>query len=228
MHEPGTLYIVATPIGNMEDMTLRAVRILNDADIVLAEDTRVTGKLLKRHGVTALFKSYHQQSSDRTASDIVGLLQEGKTLALVTDAGTPGVADPGNELIARIVRELPDVRIEPIPGASSLTAALSVSGFPTNEFVFFGFLPHKKGRQTLLNEIAETKRTLVLFESPHRIKKLLGELNERDPNRPAAVFREITKLHESAYRGTINELYELSEGGVIPERGEFVVILAPL
>jgi len=222
----GILYIIATPIGNMEDMTLRAVRILNAADLILAEDTRVTGKLRARHGIQTSMKSYHQQSSEKVVGDIIKLLGEGKTLALVTDAGTPGVADPGNELIARIVHELPEVRIEPIPGASSLTAALSVCGFPANEFVFLGFLPHKKGRQTLLNEIPEMKRTTVLFESPHRIGKLLDELNERIPEHSAVIFRELTKLHETHYRGTIGELFQLFESGGILEKGEFVVILS--
>ena len=220
-----TLYIVATPIGNMEDITLRALRVLGEVDILLAEDTRVTGKLLARHGIKAKMKSYHQRSSEKVAEDIISLLEEGKTLALVTDAGTPGVADPGNELIARVVRELPDVRIEPIPGSSSLTAALSVCGFPTNECVFLGFLPHKKGRQTLLNELAEIKRTVVLFESPHRIGKLLSELAERIPERRAALFREITKLHESHYRATVAELKEQYEQKLIPEKGEFVVVV---
>ena len=212
----------------MEDITLRAMRVLGEADIVLAEDTRVTGKLLARHGIEAKMKSYHQRSSERVAEEIVELLREGKTLALVTDAGTPGIADPGNELIARIVRELPEARIEPVPGASSLSAALSVCGFPTNEFVFLGFLPHKKGRQTLLNEIMKTKRTLVIFESPHRIGKLLSELDERMPERPAAIFREITKLHESAYRGRVAELRKQYAQKGILEKGEFVVVLAAI
>ncbi|MEK7613572.1 MAG: 16S rRNA (cytidine(1402)-2'-O)-methyltransferase [Patescibacteria group bacterium] len=221
----GTLYIVGTPIGNMEDVTLRALRVLKEVDVLLAEDTRVTGKLLARHGISVPMKSYHQQSTDRVTSEIISLLEEGKTLALVTDAGTPGVADPGNELISRIVRALPDVRIEPIPGVSSLTAALSVCGFPTNEFVFLGFLPHKKGRQTLLNEIAEITRTVVLFESPHRIGKLLGELSERVPERSVFIGREITKLHETHYRGSVAELNQQFLEGKILEKGEFVVVL---
>lgn len=221
----GTLYIVATPIGNMEDITLRALRILGEVDMLLAEDTRVTGKLLARHGISVRMKSYHQQSADKVAEQIVELLREGKTLGLVTDAGVPGIADPGNELIQKILHALPDTRIEPIPGASSLTAALSVSGFPTSEFVFLGFLPHKKGRQTLLNELAEIKRTVVLFESPHRIGKLLGELTLRCPERKAGIFREMTKLHESHYRGTVTELRQQFDEKVIPEKGEFVVVL---
>jgi len=217
-----TLYIVATPIGNMEDMTLRAIRVLGEVDVVLAEDTRVTGGLLKRHGLQAKMKSYHQRSSDQVAEQIIELLEEGKNLALVTDAGTPGVADPGNELIDKVLKALPETRIEPIPGASSLTAALSVCGFPTNEFVFLGFLPHKKGRMTLLNEIAEIDRTVVLFESPHRIQKLFQELVARVPDRRCAVFREVTKMYESSYRGTVKELAEMN----LDERGEYVIVLA--
>ena len=222
-----TLYIIGTPIGNMEDMTLRAIRILGEVDVVLAEDTRVTGKLLKRHNINAKFKSYHQQSTDKVATEIINLLEEGNNLALVTDAGMPGIADPGNELIQKIFQALPETEIVSVPGASSLTAALSMSGFPTNEFVFLGFLPHKKGRQTLLNEIAEIDRTIVLFESPHRIGKLLKELKDRVPSRECAIFREITKLHESSYRGTVEGLLGQYEEKVIPEKGEFVVVIAP-
>lgn len=221
----GTLYIVATPIGNMEDITLRALSVLRGADLILAEDTRVTGKLLSRHGIKTAMKSYHQQSSVKVADSIIEFLQDEHTVALVSDAGTPGIADPGNELVARIIRELPDVRIEPIPGASSLTAALSVCGFPTNEFVFLGFLPHKKGRQTLLNEIAELSRTIVLFESPHRIGKLLSELGERIPERTLFIGREITKLHETHYRGTVAELLALFESGSLYHKGEFIVVI---
>lgn len=170
-------------------------------------------------------KSYHQQSPDRVAKEIIALLEDGKTLGLVTDAGTPSVADPGNELIQKILEDLPETRIEPIPGVSSLTAALSVCGFPTNEFVFLGFLPHKKGRQTLLNELAKMERTVVLFESPHRIGKLLEELNERVPERALFIGREITKLHESHYRGTVDELAQKFKNGGILEKGEFVVVL---
>jgi 16S rRNA (cytidine1402-2'-O)-methyltransferase len=222
-----TLYIVATPIGNLEDVTLRALRILKEADVVFAEDTRVTAKLFARHEIHTKLHAYHQQSSEAIATKIIAMLEDGKTLALVTDAGTPGIADPGNELIARIARESPETRIEPIPGPSSLTAALSVCGFPTNEFAFLGFLPHKKGRMTALNNIQETVETIVLFESPHRIAKLLGELALRVPDRRAAIFRELTKIHESSYRGTVAELKVCFDSGNIPARGEFVVVLAP-
>lgn len=218
-----TLYIVATPIGNLEDITLRALRVLGEADLILAEDTRVTKRLLERHGIQTQMKSYHQRSQARVTDEIIALLSGGGTLALVTDAGTPGIADPGNELIARIVEALPETHIEPIPGPSSLTAALSVCGFPTNDFVFLGFLPHKKGRQTLLNVIAGMGRTVVLLESPHRIGKLISALAEREPLRRAVVVREMTKVYESVYRGTLQEL----TGAALPARGEYVVVLAP-
>jgi len=162
------LFIVATPIGNMEDITLRALRTLKEADVVFAEDTRVTRKLFGRHGISTPLKSYHQRSGKGAGDAVISALLDGRKVALVTDAGTPGVSDPGNELIERVRAEAPDAKIEPIPGPSALTAALSVAGLPTNDFLFLGFLPHKKGRKTLLDEIARTERTVVLFESPHR------------------------------------------------------------
>ena len=222
-----TLYIVATPIGNLEDVTLRALRILKEVDMVYAEDTRVTSKMFARHEITTKLHAYHQRSGAQVGDDIIAHLEAGKSIALVSDAGTPGIADPGNELIEKVLKALPETRIEPIPGASSLTAALSVCGFPTNEFVFLGFLPHKKGRMTMLSEIGDIARTVALFESPHRIGKLLQELNTRMPDRACAIFRETTKLHESTYRGTVSELAAACASGVIPQRGEFVVVLAP-
>lgn len=223
----GVLYSVATPIGNLEDITFRAIDTLKRVDAIFAEDTRVTKKLCDRFDIETPVKSYHQRSGRAKMDEILGLLEEGKTVAIVTDAGTPGISDPGNELIRAIADTLPEVRVEPIPGASSLTAALSVAGFPTNEFVFFGFLPHKKGRQTLLNEIGETDRTVALFESPHRIAKLFAELEARDPEREVVVCRELTKIYESLYRGTVAEVGALLAAGGIPQKGEFVVILGP-
>lgn len=223
----GTFYIVATPIGNLEDITLRALRILRQVDVIYAEDTRVTSKLCARYDITTPLKSYHQRSTPAVATALIALLEEGKSVALVTDAGTPGIADPGNELIARVVGEAPGVRIEPVAGASSLTAALSVCGFPTNEFVFVGFLPHKKGRMTALNKIKDIDKTVILFESPHRILKLFEELNSRMPERSVTIIREATKLHESTYRGSVAELSAQVESEGIPQRGEFVVILGP-
>lgn len=224
----GTLYSVATPIGNMDDMTLRAIEVLKKVDIIFAEDTRVTKKLCERFQIDTPVKSYHQRSGRTKLDEILSILESGEQVAVVTDAGTPGISDPGNELVRAVADTLPETKVEPIPGASSLTAALSVAGFPTNEFIFLGFLPHKKGRQTLLNEITDIKRTVVLFESPHRIKKLFAELLERNGERSVVVCRELTKLYESVYRGSVQEIETLLEGGDIPEKGEFVVILGPL
>lgn len=221
----GTLYIVATPIGNLEDITIRAVETLKKADVIFAEDTRVTKRLCDRYSIAAPLRSYHQRSGKHKRDEVIDALTEGKTVALVTDAGTPGVADPGNELIDAILTRLPDVKIIPIPGSSSLTAALSVCGFPTNTFVFVGFLPHKKGRKTALDAMAGEGRTMVVFESPHRIGKLLQELAVRMPARRIAVFRELTKIYESAYRGTVSEVLALFEEGTIVEKGEFVVVV---
>lgn len=224
----GTLSIVATPIGNLEDMTFRAVRTLQEADVVFAEDTRVTKKLFGRYAITTPLKSYHQRSGKAAGDTVLSALSEGKKVALVTDAGTPGVSDPGNELVARVRNELSGITIEPIPGASALTAALSVAGVPTNTFVFLGFLPHKKGRKTMLDTIQSSDTTIVLYESPHRIRKLFDELFERTPDRHAVILRELTKLFESVVSGSVKEIRTLFEKDKIPARGEFVVVLAPL
>lgn len=224
----GVLYIVATPIGNLEDISARALSTLRSVDVVFAEDTRVTKKIFARYAITTAVYSYHQRSGVHKTDEVIAVLSEGKSVALVTDAGTPGISDPGNELIDRVLAAIPDLRIEPIPGASSVTAALSVCGFRTSEFVFFGFLPHKKGRKTKLDEVAKEERTVILFESPHRIGKLLAELTERSPERKIAVFRELTKMHESSYRGTVEELHNLFTRGEMMQKGEFVVVLGPI
>lgn len=223
----GILYIVATPIGNMEDITLRALRTLKEVDMVFAEDTRVTRKLFQKHGIETPLKSYHQRSGKAAGDLVLSFLTEGKRVALVTDAGTPGISDPGNELIARVRTESPETKIEPIPGASALTAALSVAGVPTNDFLFLGFLPHKKGRKTILDGIMASEKTVVLFESPHRIRKLFDELFERVPERRAVVARELTKMFESVVPGSVSDVRDMLENGAIPARGEFVVILSP-
>jgi len=223
----GILYIIATPIGNREDITLRALRILKEADVVFAEDTRVTKKLFSLYGIATLLRSYHQRSGKAAGDAVIRALSEGKKIALVTDAGTPGISDPGNELVARVRAELPETKIEPVPGPSALTAALSVAGVPTNSFLFLGFLPHKKGRKTALDALALSERMIVLFESPHRIQKLFLELNARVPERRAVIFRELTKMFESAISGTVAELKQKLIEGDIPSRGEFVVVLTP-
>ena len=220
--------MVATPIGNLGDVTLRALETLKQADAIACEDTRVTAKLLAKYDIKKPLLIYHSQSGSLAATRILSQLGEGKHVALVTDAGTPGISDPGSELVSLVRERLNDtVRIEAIPGPSALTAALSIAGVPTHEFTFLGFLPHKKGRQTLMKEIAAAKRTYVFYESPHRILKALGELSEHLPeDRKVTVLRELTKIYESVKSGTASELLEYFEGHPKEVRGEFVVIVS--
>lgn len=222
-----TLYVVATPIGNMEDMTMRAVRILGEVDFILCEDTRVSGKLLKRYAIDKPLVSYHAQSKLAKVDKILHLLREGKNCALISDAGTPTISDPGCLLVALVRERLGGtVAIVPIPGASAVLAALSVSGFPTSEFLFLGFLPHKKGRETLFKEIAAAKRTVVFYESPHRIEKALVSLTEYlGEDRRIVVSREITKLHEETFMGTSREAVRHYTEHPDRIRGEFVVVV---
>ena len=177
-------YVVATPIGNMEDITLRAIETLKEVDLILCEDTRETKKILQKYNINKLTLSYHSRSKLSKLDKIFELLEEGKNLALVSDAGTPTISDPGTMLISKIKNNLRDsVDVIPIPGASAVIAALSASGLPTHEFTFLGFLPHKKGRETLFKEIVESKRTMVFYESPHRILKTLKSLQKFCPNK---------------------------------------------
>lgn len=224
----GTLYIVATPIGNLEDITLRAIRVLSEVDLILAEDTRITKKLLDflitHHTLpTKHLLSYHQHSKESKKLEILRYLVEGKNIALVTDAGTPGVSDPGNELIDFLLEKEPEVEIVPIPGASAITTALSVSGFNVNKFVFLGFLPKKK-RKKLFGWIKEGKISFAFYESPKRILKTLTVLkDEFGDDKRVFVAREMTKLHETLYRGTIEEVIKRLSDGVI--KGEIVVVV---
>jgi len=235
LHAPSsTLSVVGTPIGNMDDITLRALRTLAEADLVLCEDTRVTARLLARHGISRTTMSYHAHSRLSRLDDIVRLLREGKRLALVSDAGTPGISDPGTELVAYVRRECADMladgslRIEAIPGPSALAAALSVAGVPTASFTFLGFLPHKKGRETLMNEIAASERAIVFYESPHRIMKALTSLAERmtDSTKRITVVRELTKIYEEVVTGAPAEVLAHFEEHPDTIRGEFVVIVS--
>lgn len=235
-----TLYIVATPIGNLGDITLRALWVLKEADLILCEDTRVTRKLLDKYDIKTPVESFHAHSSQKKIAQIIKLLEAGKNLALVTDAGTPAISDPGARLIEEVQKraktkvgllESPrsdlEIGIVPVPGASALTAALSVSGLPADEFVFLGFLPHKKGRQTKLKEIAESKITAVLYESPHRILKLLGELAEKlGPERKVVVTRELTKIYEEIKTGSADELLQYYKNNPDKVRGEFVILVS--
>ncbi len=217
------LYIVATPIGNLEDITLRALRILKEVDFILCEDTRQTKVLLDKYEIKTQTLSYFQHSKPGKVNQIIDLLKQGKDLALVSDAGTPGISDPGNKLIEQVVKELPDVKIEPIPGPSAVISALSISGLPTDKFIFYGFLPHKKGKEKILKEIINNKFTSVFYESTHRILKTLNKLEELGLNKQVVVCRELTKKFETVYRGDINQVLNQLNNDTI--KGEFVVII---
>lgn len=229
MTEPGLLSVVATPIGNLADITLRALDTLRAADVIACEDTRVTAKLLARYEIEKPLVIFHAQSGKSASDRILRLLAEGKRVVLVTDAGTPGISDPGSALVREVKDRLrEDARIEVIPGPAAVTAALSIAGVPTDEFTFLGFLPHKKGRQTLFKEITEAKRTMVFYESPHRIEKALASLNEvLASDRKVVVLRELTKMFESVREGSAGELVAAFKENPGEVRGEFVVIVAP-
>lgn len=215
------LYIVSTPIGNLEDITLRALNTLKEVDYIAAEDTRHSRILLNKYEIEGPVLSYHSYSSDGKTEKIIDLLKEGKTVAVISDAGTPGISDPAYALIKRAIEE--DIKIVPIPGASSLLAALVMSGLPMNQFLYLGFIPVKKGRQTLLKSLAEEKRTIVMFESPHRLIKTLSQLQEYLGDRDIAVCREITKIYEEAFRGTIPEALKYFTDK--KPKGEFVLVI---
>ena len=223
--EGGMLSVVATPIGNLGDITFRAIETLKHADAIACEDTRVTSKLLSRFEISKPLLIYHAQSGRLAATRILSMLGEGKHIALVTDAGTPGISDPGSQLVTEVRKTFKDeVRIVSIPGPSALTAALSIAGIPTHEFVFVGFLPHKKGRKRLFMEIAASERTMVFYESPHRILKALESLSEvLDDTRKVVVLRELTKIHESLIDGTATEVFDYFNTHPQHVRGEFVV-----
>jgi 16S rRNA (cytidine1402-2'-O)-methyltransferase len=221
-----TLYVTATPIGNLEDITFRAIRILKEVDLVLCEDTRVTQKLLNHYDIDTPTMSYHSHSKLSKVEKISELLKEGKNLALVSDAGMPTISDPGVQLVSYLKEELPETDIVTIPGSSAVVSALSISGIPSSEFLFLGFLPHKKGRKTLFKEIAEEKRTVVFYESPHRILKALVSLNEHCPDKKVVVTKELTKIHEQVIEGKPKEILEYFDANPDKVRGEFVVIVA--
>ena len=221
------LYIVATPIGNLEDISLRALRILKEVDLILCEDTRETKKLLNKYEIKKELLSYHSHSKLSKVEKIFELLEAGKDLTLVSDAGTPGISDPGTVLISKVKEKFGEnVQVVPIPGATALIAALSASGLPTHEFTYLGFLPHKKGRETLFKEIAGAKRTMVFYESPHRILKTLESLQKFCPNKKVCLARELTKIYEEFKTGSPAELLEYLKQNLEKQRGEFVVIVS--
>lgn len=217
------LTLVPTPIGNLEDITLRAIRVLKEADLILAEDTRTTGILLKHLEIKNNLKSYHIFNEHKTVETVVSQLQEGKNIALVSDAGTPSISDPGFLLVRACVDAGCEVTC--LPGPTAFVPALALSGLPADRFTFEGFLPHKKGRQTKIQLLAEEERTMIFYESPHRLLKTLKQLSEAwGSDRSAAVCRELSKLYEETARGTLAELHDyFEEKGV---KGEIVLLVS--
>jgi 16S rRNA (cytidine1402-2'-O)-methyltransferase len=219
---PGTLYLVATPIGNLEDITLRALRTLRECDLVAAEDTRRTGQLLKHFEISKPLLSYFQFNEARRSEEIIERLRQGGKVALVTDAGSPGISDPGERVVQ--AARAAGLRVEAVPGPCALIAALTASGLPADEFHFIGFLPHKSGQRRRQLEALQTfAGTLVLYESPYRVEKLLGELHAVFPNRPVVLARELTKKFEEFLRGTPAQLLEAARKR--SWKGEFVVLV---
>lgn len=219
------LYLVPTPIGNLEDITLRAIRVLGEVDGILAEDTRNSGQLLKHLNISKPLYSHHAHNEHMGVPGVIKMLKEGKSLALISDAGTPGISDPGYLLVKACVDN--GIEVESLPGATAFVPALVNSGFPTDRFVYEGFLPHKKGRQTRWKALAEEERTIVLYESPHRLVKALEQIIEFiDPERPLLVGREISKLHEQMVRGTATEVLAYFVAHPDKVRGEIVIVIA--
>lgn len=222
----GILYIVPTPIGNLEDMTLRAIRILKEVDLVLCEDTSVTQRLFKEYGIETKTSVFYAQTGIKNIERVLEQLQNGDKVALVSDAGTPTISDPGVLLVDRVRNELPDVKVIALPGASALITALSASGISSAVFTFYGFMPHKKGRETLFKTITESEHTSVFYESVHRIEKTLESLvSVLEDTRKVVIARELTKFHEETIRGTAKEAVEHFKSNPDHLRGEFVVIV---
>jgi len=217
----GKLFIVATPIGNLSDITFRAVETLKTVDLVAAEDTRTSSVLLKHYGISKPMISFHSYSGPGREQEIVSKMAGGSSVALITDAGTPGISDPGYTLIHDALNH--GIEVVPIPGPTAFVTGLSASGLRTDRFVFEGFLPLKKGRQKKLQQLSSESRTVVLYESPHRIDKMLAELQKYFGERRCVVCRELTKIHESFYRGTLSEVPAMI--GSSEKRGEFVIVI---
>ena len=216
------LYIVPTPIGNLNDISLRALQVLKEVDYILAEDTRQTSKLLKHFEIEKKLVSYHQHNEHKSIDRIIEDLKQDKTIAVVSDAGTPGISDPGFLIVRACIQN--EIAVECLPGATAFVPALVNSGFPCDKFVFEGFLPHKKGRQTRLNLLKEETRTIVFYESTHRLLKTLTQFGEFfGEDRPVSVSRELTKMHEENIRGTVKEVIDYYKVNVI--KGEIVIIV---
>ena len=219
------LIVVPTPIGNLGDMTLRAIEVLKSVDIILAEDTRTTGKLLKHFEIETRMQAYHMHNEHKIADRIVQQIDEGNEIALVSDAGTPAVSDPGFLLVRSCIKQ--GIKVECLPGPTAFVPALVISGLPVDRFVFEGFLPHKKGRQKRLQSLSEETRTIIFYESPYRLKKSLTQMSEHfGQDRQAVVVREISKIYESANRGTLQQLIEQFDAGELLAKGEIVIVVS--
>lgn len=219
----GKLFLVPTPVGNMEDMTLRAIRVLKECDLILAEDTRTSSVLMKHFEIKTRMQSHHKFNEHQTLQTIIGQLKGGDTIALITDAGTPGISDPGFLLVRECVKE--GIDVECLPGATAFVPALAVSGIPSDRFCFEGFLPQKKGRQTRLKELSSEARTMIFYESPFRVVKTLVQLSEiLGGDRYASISREISKKFEETIRGTLSEL--ITHFTEITPKGEFVIVVS--
>lgn len=217
-----SLYLVPTPIGNLGDITLRGLEVLKSVNVILAEDTRTSGTLLKHYEIAKPLQSFHIFNEHKTLGGLIKRMQDGETMALITDAGTPGISDPGFLLVRECLKS--GLKVESLPGATALIPALVNSGFPTDRFVFEGFLPHKKGRQTLLKKLAEEDRTIILYESPHRLVKALEQIVEFfGGERMVSVSRELTKLYEETKTGTVQEVLEHFKSKEI--KGEIVIVI---
>ena len=221
MSDSGQLFVVGTPIGNLEDITHRAISTLKSVDIILAEDTRNSKKLLNAHKIETKMISYHEHSNEKEIEKIIDLLLKGKDLALISDAGTPTISDPGYGLIRDCIKH--GIVIVPIPGVSAITAAMSVSGLPSDSFTFIGFLPQKKGRLKKIEQLNNIENTIMLFESPYRLEKTLNQLLENLGNRPVVVGRELTKLYEEVIRGNLNDIIVHFSKSKI--KGEIVIMI---
>ncbi len=222
MTDPGKLILVPTPIGNLEDITLRAIRVLKETDIILAEDTRLSSRLMQHLGIEKKLWAHHKYNEHKSVASLVSKIQEGNNVALISDAGTPGISDPGFLLTRACVEN--HIEVECLPGATALIPALAVSGLPTDRFVFEGFLPQKKGRQKRLTQLADETRTMVFYESPFRLVKCLAQFNEFfGPERDACVCRELSKIYEEINRGSISALLEYYNAN--PPKGEIVIVV---
>ncbi|MBL6445005.1 16S rRNA (cytidine(1402)-2'-O)-methyltransferase [Fulvivirga sp. 29W222] len=222
MEQETQLYLVPTPIGNLEDITIRAINVLKAADVILAEDTRTSSKLLKKYEISRPLQSYHIFNEHKTVSQLVDRLNKGERMALITDAGTPSISDPGFLLVRECLKA--GIKLECLPGATAFVPALVKSGLPSDKFVFEGFLPHKKGRKTRLEILSTEERTIILYESPHRLVKALEQLAEHlGKDRQASVSRELTKLHEETVNGSLVELKEHFGKGTV--KGEIVIVI---